>query len=72
MRSLLLAVGFLTCLPVPVLRSADAAMQARSLMWYPLVGALIGLVLCASAWGLARIGAPPLLMAVLVLALWVA
>jgi adenosylcobinamide-GDP ribazoletransferase len=72
MRSLLLAVGFLTRLPVPVPSRADAAMQARSLPWYPLVGALIGLVLCAWAWGLARIGAPPLLVAALVLALWVA
>ena len=72
MRSLLLAIGFLTRLPVPALRGADAAMQARSLPWYPLVGALVGGLLCAAAWGLARIGAPTPMAAALLLALWVA
>lgn len=72
MRSLLLAVGFLTRLPVPAVRGVDAAMQARSLAWYPLVGTLIGTLLCAAAWLLARFAAPPLLAAALLLALWVA
>ena len=72
MRSLLLAIGFLTRLPVPALRSVDAALQARSLPWYPLVGALVGGLLCAAAWGLARVGAPAPMAAALLLALWVA
>ncbi len=72
MRSLLFAIGFLTRLPVPALRGVDATMQARSLPWYPLVGALVGGLLCATAWALARIGAPAPLAAALLLATWVA
>ena len=40
-RSLALAVGFLTRLPVPAV-DPDPIAVGRSLAWYPLVGALIG------------------------------
>ena len=47
MRGLLAAVGFLTRVPVPPRVFADSAARGRSLPWYPLVGLLIGAVLCA-------------------------
>lgn len=66
---LLAALGFLTRVPVPArVFERDGAM-ARSLPWYPLVGALIGATLCALAWCLRD--AAPLLAAAIVLAAWV-
>jgi adenosylcobinamide-GDP ribazoletransferase len=69
MRGLLVAIGFLTRVPVPSRASGDAAARERSLAWYPLVGAFIGAVLCALAWALPD--AKPLLIAALVLVAWV-
>lgn len=70
MRGLLVAIGFLTRLPVPTHVFGDRQAQARSLAWYPLVGVILGLLL----WGLATWlhGAPPLLSAALLLLCWVA
>ena len=68
MRALLVAVGFLTRVPVPGGVFADARAQSRSLAWYPLVGALLGLALAALACSLRL--APPLLSAALVLGAW--
>ncbi|MGO1071184.1 adenosylcobinamide-GDP ribazoletransferase [Lysobacter sp. CA199] len=70
MRALLAAIGFLTRIPVPASAFADPRAQARSLVWYPLVGVLIGALLCALAWVLQT--RPPLLSAALLLAAWVA
>ncbi len=67
---LLAAVGFLTRIPVPARAFDDAGAQIRALSWYPLVGALIGGLLCALAWALQE--RPPLLAAALLLAAWVA
>lgn len=69
MRALLVAIGFLTRLPVPASVFDDARAQSRSLVWYPLVGAILGGLLCLLAWLLQQ--APPLLSAVLLLAAWV-
>lgn len=69
-RSLLLALQFLTRLPVPAMTAVEERDAGRSLLWYPLVGLIIGLALAALGWMLA--GAPPLLRAALVLAAWVA
>ena len=52
MRGLLVAIGFLTRIPVPSRVFDDAPSRARSLAWYPLVGALIGAALCVMAWAL--------------------
>jgi adenosylcobinamide-GDP ribazoletransferase len=68
MRALLVAVGFLTRMPVPAAAFADARAQSRSLAWYPLVGLLLGLVLLALAWTLRS--TPPLLSAALLLVAW--
>jgi len=69
-RSLLLALQFLTRLPVPEMRAVEDRDTGRSQLWYPLVGLLIGLLLAAFAWVLTS--APHLLRAALVLAAWVA
>lgn len=70
MRGLLVALGFLTRLPVPPRAFDDAQARTASLAWYPLVGAILGLLL----WGLAALlhGTPPLLSAALLLLGWVA
>ena len=69
-RSLLLALQFLTRLPVPAMAAVTERDTGRSLLWDPLVGLMIGLALAALGWMLA--GVPPLLRAALVLAAWVA
>ena len=70
MRSLLVAIGFLTRLPVPAGTFDDERAKAESLAWYPLVGLLLGLLLSALAWLLRD--TPGLLSATLVVAAWVA
>lgn len=69
-RSLLTALHFLTRLPLP-LRETALEEVGRSAWAFPLVGALIGLLLAGSDWVLGYLF-PPLLRAALVLALWVA
>jgi adenosylcobinamide-GDP ribazoletransferase len=44
MRGLILAVQFLTRLPTPQVRAFEPADLARSAIWFPLVGALVGVV----------------------------
>lgn len=68
LRSLRVAVEFLTTLPLPRGPAPGAQALGRSLLWYPLVGALLGALLLTLATLLA--GAPPLLSAALLLALW--
>lgn len=69
-RAFLVALQFLTRLPVRLGAAPTPEQRGRSLLFYPVVGALIGLLL----WGLARLsaGADPLLAAALLLAAWVA
>lgn len=67
---LLVAVGFLTRIPVPAAVFDDARARRHSLAWYPLVGALIGLLLGALTWALPS--DRPMLAAALVLLTWVA
>jgi adenosylcobinamide-GDP ribazoletransferase len=69
MRGLLVAVGFLTRIPVPGHVFDDPQARQRSLCWYPAVGLLLGASLCAFAWLLR--GWPPLLAAAAVLVAWV-
>lgn len=70
MRALLVAVGFLTRIPVPAAVFDDTRAGSASLAWYPLVGLILGVLLAGLAWALRE--APPLLSAALVLAAWVA
>ena len=69
-RPFLIALQFLTRLPVRLAGELAAADLGRSLLYYPLVGLILGGLLAASAWLLS--GAPPLLAGALVLTLWVA
>ncbi|GLZ88386.1 adenosylcobinamide-GDP ribazoletransferase [Metapseudomonas resinovorans] len=69
MTPLLIALQFLTRLPVRLPGMPEPEQIGRSLLWYPLVGLLIGALLLGGAWLLD--GHPPLLSAALLLALWV-
>jgi adenosylcobinamide-GDP ribazoletransferase len=70
MRGLLVAIGFLTRLPVPAKAFASAPATSSSLAWYPAVGLLIGGILWVLSWIMTS--APPLLSAAVLLAVWVA
>ena len=65
---LLVALGFLTRVPVPGGVFTRPRAQARSLPWYPLVGLLVGALLAALAWLLRDSG--QLLSAALLVAAW--
>lgn len=70
MHDLWTAMGFLTTLPVPTYAlPADALRRAG--VWFPAIGLLIGAILAAAAWMLAFV-LPPMVVAVLVVALWAA
>ena len=51
MKKILYALRFMTVIPIPYKQDEDMTAVARSLAWFPLVGALIGTVL----WGTARL-----------------
>jgi adenosylcobinamide-GDP ribazoletransferase len=68
-NSFWLALTFLTLLPAPPLRGVDARQQGLSLVWFPLVGLLLGLLLVALALVLPDRLA--LLRAALLTGLWV-
>lgn len=65
----LIALQFLTRLPVRIASEPDEKSIAQSLSYYPLVGLIIGALLAGIAWGLS--GAPVLLSAALLLVTWV-
>lgn len=65
----LIALQFLTRVPVPLRHPPDPQTVAASLRYYPVIGLLLGLALAAFAWLLEGASAP--LRAALVLAAWV-
>ena len=65
----LVALQFLTRLPVPMAHTPDKRMLGRSLLYYPVVGLILGLLLAAMNWILSD--ATTLLRAALVLVTWV-
>ncbi len=69
MSPALIALQFLTRLPVRLPGMPTAEQLGRSLLWYPAVGLLLGLLL----WGAHLLlgAAPGLLQAAIILALWV-
>lgn len=69
MTALLIALQFLTRLPVRLAAMPTPEQLGRSLLWYPAVGLLLGLLL----WGAQLLlgDAPALLQAAILLALWV-
>lgn len=68
-RPLLIALQFLTRFPVPKVNDVDNRNAGRSLLYYPVVGLLIGLLLAAVYWVLD--GASDRLAAALLLFIWV-
>ncbi len=70
LRPLWVAMQLLTRLPVPAVPAADENTLGRSLLYYPVVGLVIGALL-AAAGGLLRTYVPQLPLAALLLALWV-
>ena len=66
---LVLAVRFLTIVPVPGRETAGPGALGRAAWWFPLVGLGLGAVLALADRGLTRVF-PPLVAAVLVVAGW--
>ena len=50
MRGLILAIQFLTRLPTPALTDYKPEELARSAIWFPLVGLLLGALIAAAVW----------------------
>ena len=69
MIALLIALQFLTRLPVSLPCMPTPEQVGRSLLWYPLVGLLLGLLLWGAHLLLGQ--TPALLQAAIILALWV-
>ncbi len=69
LRPLLIALQFLTLLPIELRPPPGGEESGRSLLHYPLVGLLIGLMLAGCAWLFE--GLSDLLAAALLLSLWV-
>ncbi len=65
----LIALQFLTRLPVRLKSQPNEHDMGRSLLYYPLVGLLIGALLVASSWLLSD--TPPFVAAALLVTLWV-
>ena len=70
MLPLLIALQFLSSLPIRLPGMPAPEQLGRSLLYYPVVGLLLGGLLCLAAFVLD--GAPPSLQAALLLTLWVA
>lgn len=69
MPSLILAVRFLTIVPVPGREAEGPAALGRAAWWFPPIGLALGAALGLCAWALEALF-PPLLAAVLLVALW--
>ncbi|MCB0064871.1 MAG: adenosylcobinamide-GDP ribazoletransferase [Caldilineaceae bacterium] len=65
---LAVAVGFLTTLPTPTVPFRPGLLGQAG-RWFPLVGALLGLLLSGGYWGLSWLF-PPTIVAVLITILW--
>lgn len=67
-RSFLVALSVLTRLPAPPLDQFSAEEKGRGLAWFPVIGALMGIVLAVTAWSLR--GVEPVLASVILLTAW--
>lgn len=70
-QALVAALQFLTRLPIPLQVPFERPVLARSVIYYPIAGLLIGLVVSGGAWLLPML-LPPWPAAVLLLVLWTA
>ncbi|MDY6935809.1 MAG: adenosylcobinamide-GDP ribazoletransferase [Spirochaetota bacterium] len=69
LKEILVALGFLTLIPIPQREKIEMGSFARSMAYYPLVGLLIGFILF-SVYFLLRDYFSPLLIMVLVTGIW--
>ncbi|WP_109441155.1 adenosylcobinamide-GDP ribazoletransferase [Acinetobacter haemolyticus] len=69
MTSFWIALQFLTVLPIQLKTIPTAQQNAQAILFYPFIGLLIGLVLCASAILLFKL--PTILLASIILVLWI-
>jgi adenosylcobinamide-GDP ribazoletransferase len=69
MRSLILAVRFLTVVPVPGREATGPSALGRAAWWFPVVGLTLGVVLALAGRAAAGLF-PPLVAAALLVALW--
>jgi adenosylcobinamide-GDP ribazoletransferase len=69
MASLILAVRFLTIAPIPGVEATGPGALGRAAWWFPAIGLVLGGGLVLADRGLAAL-VPPLLSAVLTLAIW--
>ncbi len=67
-RSFQVAMAVLTRLPVPSVDDFSAEEKGRGLIWFPVIGALMGLILAAIAWQLD--GVEPVLASIILLTVW--
>jgi adenosylcobinamide-GDP ribazoletransferase len=70
MKTLRIALGFLTIIPVATDENTEIVDLSRSARWFPLVGALLGGVVALTRWG-AGLFLPPFAAAVLAAGCWV-
>ena len=70
MKRIALAFSFLTVIPVRLKEAPQPGDLGKSLGWFPLVGAILGVLVCAAAAGLPLVF-PPLAAAVLSAGLWI-
>lgn len=68
LRSLMAALAVLTHLPMPAVIGFSAEEKGRSLIWFPVIGAVMGIMFAAAAWQLQHI--EPVLASVILLTVW--
>lgn len=69
MKSLGLAVRYLTIAPIPAGAHVEPATLGRAAAWFPLIGLALGLAVAVAEWAIATLF-PPLLDALLTVTLW--
>lgn len=67
-RSFQVALTVLTLLPMKPVTSFSAEEKGRGLIWFPVIGALMGILLALAAWKLESI--EPMLASVILLTVW--
>lgn len=68
LRSFQVALSVLTLLPAPPIAAFSAEEKGRGLVWFPVIGALMGGLLALTAWRLQ--GIEPMLASVILLTTW--
>jgi len=69
MGQLILAIRFLTIVPVPGREPRDAAALGRAAWWFPVVGLVLGAALAGAGW-IVDLALPPLAGAAVVVTIW--